>query len=638
MERFLRVLGAACATILFLSCEKETAVPDSVSLDQVRLKLPEEIEVTGEGQTITCEFVAGYGPAAKDVVVLRSEDDIDTVIPIASLDKVSFTYALPSNFVLGRYNFCLRRDGMLKGFGRVSYVTEGGGGKIEPDASSTVYGLVSCGVTPLADVVVSDGYEVVRTDKNGVYQMKSGKECGYVFISVPSGYEVASNGVVPQLHKSLKYPASSAERVDFNLFEAGDQTNHTMLYFGDMHMANRTSDRKQFATFTSEISKYISEHPSDKVYAMTLGDMTWDLYWYQNNYCFAQYLADVNAIKGLQIFHAPGNHDHDMNATGDWDTILRFRKDICPNYYSFNIGKIHYIVIDDIQCTNKTASQTDGNVREYNDYVVNEVLAWLKKDLSFVSKDTPVVFTMHAPLYTKTGSSSLNNTAAFTAAFAGYDVTAVTGHTHVVYNVENGNIKEHNSGAVCAAWWWAGKYYPTFNMGTDGALGGYRITNVTGKTGKSLYKTIGRDENYQFRSYDRNRISSASFDVASSKQAAFKDEDKGNYSNSSTANEVLINVWDYNSNWKVEVSENGKNLAVTRLTNAYDPGFLLAYTVPRLKESSSVTWHSNATNHIFKATASSASSTLTIKVTDDQGRVYTEVMNRPKEFKIETYK
>ena len=614
-----------------------------VELSQVKLNPKSPIECKA-GQTLSCSFISGYGPLATDEIVLRRESLDDVVLPIKSLEKTSFSYTLPKQFDFDTYSFCLRRDGALRGFGKVTYVQEGSQGSednpIGPEEGSTVWGLVSCEGKGIPGVVVSDGVEVVATDSRGVYQMHSAKQNGYVFISVPSGYEVAARGVLPQFHKQVAKSAYVCERIDFSLYESGDQTNHTMLYFGDMHMANRTKDRAQFRTFTSEINEYMKANSSAKVYAITLGDMTWDQFWYTNAYGFDEYLNDVNAIEGLQIFHTIGNHDHDMNATGDFYTVAKFREKLCPNYYSFNVGDIHYVVLDDIECTNATASTTDGSVRSYKNNLTSEILDWLKKDLSFVPKTTPLVVTLHAPLHDRNGNASVGNNSVFLSLIYDYNTTIVSGHSHVLYNVVKSKYVEQNSGAVCAAWWWAGKYNPTFNIGTDGAPNGYRITSVSGKKQNSLFKAIGRPEDYQFRAYDRNSIciTAANYGVLPEREPVLFAEDYGSYRTASSANEVIVNVWDWDPSWKVEMFEDGNALTVSQMSGSYDPAFLIAYTIPRLLENNGVTWHSSKTNHLFKAAASSANSTVEIKVTDDEGRVYTQTMQRPLDFKVDNYK
>ena len=614
-----------------------------VELSQVKLNPKSPIECKA-GQTLSCSFISGYGPLATDEIVLRRESLDDVVLPIKTLEKTSFSYTLPKQFDFDTYSFCLRRDGALRGFGKVTYLQEGSQGSednpIGPEEGSTVWGLVSCEGKGIPGVVVSDGVEVVATDSRGVYQMHSAKQNGYVFISVPSGYEVAARGVLPQFHKQVAKSAYVCERIDFSLYESGDQTNHTMLYFGDMHMANRTKDRAQFRTFTSEINEYMKANSSAKVYAITLGDMTWDQFWYTNAYGFDEYLNDVNAIEGLQIFHTIGNHDHDMNATGDFYTVAKFREKLCPNYYSFNVGDIHYVVLDDIECTNATASTTDGSVRSYKNNLTSEILDWLKKDLSFVPKTTPLVVTLHAPVHDRNGNASVGNNSVFLSLIYDYNTTIVSGHSHVLYNVVKSKYVEQNSGAVCAAWWWAGKYNPTFNIGTDGAPNGYRITSVSGKEQNSLFKAIGRPEDYQFRAYDRNSIciNAANYGVLPERESILFEEDYGSYRTASSANEVIVNVWDWDPSWKVEMFENGKALSVSQMSGSYDPAFLIAYTIPRLLENNGVTWHSSKTNHLFKAAASSATSSVEIKVTDDEGRVYTQTMARPLAFKADSYK
>lgn len=625
------------------ACNKDKTQQGSDAFD-VDLVLPGYIELE-VGDDLTLAVKDNKAPLLSDVMQFQSEATGTTVQKnFKSVASDKAVVETPKALVSGKWTLTVKRGERRKTIGSTTFsITEHS--DFKPSAGTTVYGKVACSGKGVAGVVVSDGVEVTKTNNEGYYEIKSAKKYGYVFISVPAGYELPSVGVLPQLSNKLVTDAASCERSDFQMKKTEVQDNHTMLFLGDMHLANRTNDKNQFRTFTNELAAYVNSHPGEKIYAVTLGDMTWDLYWYKNKYCFPQYLAEYdNVLKNLQIFHTIGNHDHDMNAVGDWDTVQRYHQDMCPSFFSFNIGKVHYIAIDDIQCTNSPASQTDGNGRKYNDYVVEDVINWIKKDLDYVEKSTPVVVTMHAPVYNRDGGNSLNNAAAFTALFSGYNVTFVSGHSHVLYTIDkSATIREHNNGAVCAAWWWAGKYYPTYNISTDGSPSGYRVMSVKGTQMESYFKATGRSENYQFRAYDRNQINLELSMVPSGARDALTKELAlsvlyGNYSAGSTANEVIINAWDWNKDWKIEVTENGNPLTVSQKT-LMDPSFFIAYTIPHLNaNNTSVTWHPSVTNHMFVVKASSASSTLEIKVTDDEGRVYTETMTRPRAFKIEEYK
>ena len=118
-----------------------------VELSQVKLNPKSPIECKA-GQTLSCSFISGYGPLATDEIVLRRESLDDVVLPIKTLEKTSFSYTLPKQFDFDTYSFCLRRDGSLRGFGKVTYVQEGSQGSednpIGPEEGSTVWGLVSC--------------------------------------------------------------------------------------------------------------------------------------------------------------------------------------------------------------------------------------------------------------------------------------------------------------------------------------------------------------------------------------------------------------------------------------------------------------------------------------------------------------
>lgn len=510
-----------------------------------------------------------------------------------------------------------------------------------PAAGATVYGRVTCGGQGIPGVVVSDGYEVTVTDDRGVYNLKSHKLLKYVFISIPSGYEVLSDGVIPRFFARLNKKADYPERVDFQVTEA-DQSSYTMLYFGDMHLAARTfaRDIEQFREFADDVNGYISSHKG-KVYAMTLGDMSWDYFWYANNYDLKNYLSEVNRdFKGLQIFHTMGNHDNDRTFSGDFDGAATYRKVIGPSYYSFNIGDIHYIVLDDIEYLN-----TPENEGGYRSKVAQEQIDWMVKDIKHVDKHKPVIVTMHSPLYRNDGSSALSNLWDLIKNFEGFDrVQFVTGHTHVVYNVDMLNrsvhVYENNSGAVCGAWWMSGCNYPGLHIGTDGAPGGYRIMDINGTAMSSVYKATGWPESHQFRVYDRNEICldpQLWLPDASPEDKAEFTRSAGEYARPSRANEILINVWDFDPEWTITVTESGKPLPVTRLTDVRDPLYLVAYEAYEYDNGYSVSYPSSKTDHFFKATATSATSTVEVKVTDGNGRTYTETVARPKTFSPKEY-
>ena len=601
---------------------------------------PLEVE---EGQSIKSLIYKGRGPLKSDVILLKGikGSSQNYEYPIDELTGSYFTFKIGQGFQSGTYAFNIKRGDATKFITNVEYNLKAAelpdGTTI--DEGTTVYGVVSCSGTGVQGVMVSDGYEVALTDANGLYQLKSAKKNAYVYITVPSGYEVSCEGSQAIFYDYLTKGASTAEQHDFNIYEAGDQTVHTAFLLGDMHLAGgKNSDRTQFARFTSELNSYVAAHSGEKMYAFTLGDMTWDLYWYSKNYCFDQYVSDMNAVKNLPVFNTIGNHDNDMKTSVDgsksgwdavdWDTAARFRKDLGPNYYSVNIGKIHYLVVDNIYCTNTTGGE--GEDRHYAEKVSDDNLAWIRKDLAYVDKSTPIVVLMHAPMYDQSGNYNLANASVLASCFSGFsDVTFVTGHTHKMWSIKsNPALKEHNSGAVCGTWWWAGRYEPDLNLAQDGAPAGYRVMAVDGVKHTSYFKGTGFRQECQFRTYDRNQIAIDNPNMAS----------YGNYNVSSTANQVLVNVWDYDTDWKVEVFENGKSLKVTRST-LYDPLFLQVYICNRYPSlSSDISFPPFKTNHIFCATASSSTSTLLVKVTDDEGRVYTETMNRPKAFTLDSYK
>ena len=596
----------------------------------------------------------GKSPLTTDTFILESDAGISYVCPIVNTSSDSFTVRLADGCETGYYKVFVKRDARKKSFGRI-YINIVEDIDFKPDAGTTVYGIVSSAGVGVENVVVSDGAEVTVTNEKGIYQLKSAKKWGYVFISVPSGYEVPSVGVLPQFHRALKNSADVVERADFKLEKVDGQDSYKIFMLGDMHLANRTGDLGQFAQFTSDLTDYMTRHKGEKMYALTLGDMTWDLYWYSNSYYFPQYLNTVNSqIKNLQIFHTMGNHDNDFQTRSDYDAAVKYVDQICPTYYSFNIGKVHYVVMDDIDC-----SSYDGSTsRNYVKSLSAEQLDWLAKDLSYVAKTTPVVVAMHAQVFYPTTSGfkidhDPVNTLRLFDILDGYTVRFVTGHTHKLFNVTPGapivdghNFREYNSGSVCASWWWSGNLTPGIHIGTDGTPGGYGIWDVTGTDFQCLYKSTGWPEEYQFRSYDLNNVHFSMADVplmpsdisASVKNAYMQYVNAYPQNND---NEVLINIWNWNSDWTLSVvDENRKTLPYTEVW-AYDPLHIAALSVKRFNNAglkSTPLFITDKFTHFFKVKADDADTDLVITVKDEFGNEWTENMQRPKAFSTDAYR
>lgn len=620
----------------------------------VQFTVPGSVDVTEGGECTFAVSGGGKSPLTTDTFILESDAGVSYVCPIVNTSSDSFTVRLADGCETGYYKVFVKRDARKKSFGRI-YINIVEDIDFKPDAGTTVYGIVSSAGVGVENVVVSDGAEVTVTNEKGIYQLKSAKKWGYVFISVPSGYEVPSVGVLPQFHRALKNSADVVERADFKLEKVDGQDSYKIFMLGDMHLANRTGDLGQFAQFTSDLTDYMTRHKGEKMYALTLGDMTWDLYWYLNSYYFPQYLNTVNSqIKNLQIFHTMGNHDNDFQTRSDYDAAVKYVDQICPTYYSFNIGKVHYVVMDDIDC-----SSYDGSTsRNYVKSLSAEQLDWLAKDLSHVDKTTPVVVAMHAQVFYPTTSGfkidhDQVNTLRLFDILDGYTVRFVTGHTHKLFNVtpdapivDGHNFREYNSGSVCASWWWSGNLTPGIHIGTDGTPGGYGIWDVTGTDFQCLYKSTGWPEEYQFRSYDLNNVHFSMADVplmpsdisASVKNAYMQYVNAYPQNND---NEVLINIWNWNSDWTLSVvDENRKTLPYTEVW-AYDPLHIAALSVKRFNNAglkSTPSFITDKFTHFFKVKADDADTDLVITVKDEFGNEWTENMQRPKAFSTDAYR
>ncbi len=521
-----------------------------------------------------------------------------------------------------------------------------------PPEGVTIYGIVSCDGKGVPNVVVTDGVISVTTDSKGYYELKSQKENGWVSVSTPSGYEPFTTSCLPRIHRRITTGSNRAEYVSFQLKKVSGQEKSTILFMGDMHLANRSKDLQQYDEFVDDVKNYISNHTDRRFYGVTLGDMSWDTYWEKNKYALPEYKTKVmQSFSTFPIYHIMGNHDHDPMSTGAGNAPVGLFTDlIAPAWYSFNIGESHFIVLDNID----TSKYTGSGKADYTEGIYGRQLEWLKGDLSFVDNSTPVFIVMHANMFQGKGSSDFvlkNSNASYSALLdllEGRVVHIVTGHTHqshtltpadeVVKN-RKGSIYEHNIAAVCGDWWYSGYYTPGSNISTDGTPYGYGIWDLNGKEIKWRFKGTGRPEGELFRAYDLNNVhfSTDVFDVLQTPSviADFKKRYVDSYTN--RTNEILINVWGWDSEgWEIKVvNSNGEAMAVNRV-EAYDPLSIRSLSVPYYNRTNLTDVPGTKTtlrNHFFLVKASDANSSVRITVTDRRnGLSQTLNMNRPYPF------
>lgn len=629
------VLATACTEKL----EDESGAGEGEAMSFL-ISLPEA--VTGaSGDIVSVKYYSGKGPKEGDQVVLKNKSS-ECVCEIVAISSDKFSFKIAPQVSTGKYTFCIKRGSQTKAIGEMNFTIEKRIEIVEKEGFN-VYGFISCDGVGVPGVVVSDGIEVTTTDEDGLYYLKSNEYNKVVFMSVPSGYETVTDGILPKFHKVLDGNSSTTERADWTLTKV-DNADHVMYILGDMHLAKRTNDLTQFDDFTTDLNAQITANKSKRQYAITLGDMSWDLYWYSNNYDLTSYLSTMKSkVSGVQVFHTIGNHDHDMMQAGDYETVNVFKSKVAPTYYSFNVGNVHYVVLDNILCTNTVAD--DGSGRSYKATLTTDQLSWLKKDLAFVDKSKVLVITMHAHMYSETGSNNLTNAAQLEELCKGYVTHVMSAHTHVNWTNDKSSSKgiiHHNSGAVCGTWWWTGYLADGLYLCKDGSPSGYYVYNMNGTDVKWRFKPTGRDFTHAFRTYDRNEIVLSAKNFAPSANASHAtsfEKSATGWVTSDKNNYVYFNVFDYNTSWTIEVTENGKTLT-PEVVKVKDPLHLAAYEAKRHNANANPTssFLTNTVNsHIFRVKASSATSTIDFKLTDGFGNVYTEKMVRPKKFSLAAY-
>lgn len=439
----------------------------------------------------------------------------------------------------------------------------------------TAEGLVSGRVTSkgkgIANVVISDGYSVVQTDKSGSYQIQLNELARFVWISTPSGYEfntessIARHYYKPDVKAELNFEIKPLKQNDHK---------HNFIIWADPQVKNKKDVEQMMETSVPDTRSVVQSMGKTPVHGIGVGDLVWD-----NFDLFPAYDEAIAKI-GIPFFQALGNHDQDYRQGGDDTSDRTFQAHYGPTYYSFNRGKAHYVVLDDVRYL--------GVERTYDGYITPTQLDWLAKDLQFVPKDALLIISLHIPVH-----NQVKNRADFYAVLKDFkNVHIMSGHTHYNKNVIQNGIFEHNHGTVCGGWW-------TGPICEDGTPRGYGVYEVEGTDLKWYYKSTGRDKTEQLDIY---------VDTLTNQKR------------------LIANVWNYDPEWKVEYFLDGKAMGALPQQEGFDPLAVKLYKGDKLPQPRAFV-EPRSTDHLFLAQFGPEVKEVKVVATDRFGQKYEAKIN-----------
>ncbi|RZK82271.1 MAG: metallophosphoesterase [Pedobacter sp.] len=421
----------------------------------------------------------------------------------------------------------------------------------------------------VAGVVISDGFSVVVTDAKGNYKIELNEKATNLFMSTPSGYEFKTNANIAHQYEEL----GSRNQYDFTLTKLKrNDDKHNFIVWADPQVRVKDDVAQMMATSVPDTIAQIKALGSDAlVHGICVGDIAWD---------FLEFFEDYNkavALMGIPFFQALGNHDMNYKEGGDETSDRTFKEFFGPTYYSFNRGKAHYVVMDDVRYL--------GSERLYDGYITEAQLSWLAKDLQHVSKDSLLIINLHIPVH-----NGVKNNAELYKVLEGFKhVHIMSGHTHYnVNNISNG-IYEHNHGTVCGAWW-------SGQICTDGTPRGYGVYEVDGNSLKWFYKPTGLEKEHQF---------SITVDTLTDQKR------------------MLLNVWNWDPEWSVEYELDGKNMGSPEQQKGNDPLAIKLHAQGKPTTGRAFAKPSQ-TDHLFIAHFKPGIRKVKVTVTDRFGKKYVQ--------------
>ncbi|PWG81751.1 calcineurin-like phosphoesterase C-terminal domain-containing protein [Pararcticibacter amylolyticus] len=463
----------------------------------------------------------------------------------------------------------------------------------EPGGVKPVKGKVICSGRGVPGVVVSDGFDCVKTRDDGSFVISVPPDRRFIQISAPSGYVVpVDQGTIPRFYQEIK-PDRDSLYTFYLRKNPKDDSRHVFFAQADVQVT-KPSELHLYESLLEDCRQLAGDYKDQDLFGLDCGDIVGDM-----PELFPGYIKACSKLQ-YPIYRAIGNHDMTYYGRTHETSEQTFSGYFGPANYSFNKGKAHYIVIND--------NFFIGRDYFYMGYVDEKTFHWLEQDLAQIPEGSLVFLVMHIPSqpekekqafkydYTSIADQVVNARALHNL-LRSFNTHIISGHMHSNSNLNyTGSLMEHNTAAVCGTWWKA-------DVCIDGTPRGYGVYEVDGDQVQWYYKSFGFDKKHQMRVYPAG-------------------------SSAEHPSDIIVNVWNYDERWKVEWTEGGKLAGKAEKYTGYDP---YASALCADKQKMEYDWISPAlTSHLFKIRPGNPGSRIEIIVTDRFGNIYREKADRQK--------